>query len=84
VSCIVLLWWLFFFFWSLGMIPACSFYSIKEVQGYKMLAYGVTLLVEEPRRLGRALSGGDVVRTMEAWCRYFWHCCYVFRHVCHC
>jgi hypothetical protein len=28
-----------------GMIPACSFYSLKEVQGYKMLVYGVTLLV---------------------------------------
>jgi hypothetical protein len=28
---------------SLGMIPACSFYSLKEVQGYKMLACGVTL-----------------------------------------
>jgi hypothetical protein len=28
---------------SLGMIPACSFYSLKEVQGYKILACGVTL-----------------------------------------
>jgi hypothetical protein len=54
-----------------GMIPACSFYSLKEVQGYMMLAYGVTLRVEEPRGLRRALSGGDVVRTVEAWRRYF-------------
>jgi hypothetical protein len=48
-----------------GMIPVCSFYRLKEVQSYKMLACGVTLLVEEPRGLGRALSSGDVVRTME-------------------
>jgi hypothetical protein len=62
-----------------GMVPACSFYRLKEVQGYKMLACGV-----EPGGLRRALSGGDVVRTMEAWSRYFWHCCYVSRHVDHC
>jgi hypothetical protein len=61
----------------LGMILACSFYSLKEVQGYKMLAYGVTLLVEEPGGLGRALSGGDVAGIVEAWCRYFWYYCYV-------
>jgi hypothetical protein len=66
------------------MIPACPFYRLKEVQGYKILASGVTLLVEEPRGLGRALFGGDVVRTVEAWRRYFWHYCYVSRHVCHC
>jgi hypothetical protein len=54
-----------------GMILACSFYSLKEVQGYKMLAYGVTLLVEEPGGLERALSGGDVAATMEAWCCTF-------------
>jgi hypothetical protein len=48
------------------MIPACAFYSLKEVQGYKILAYGVTLLVEEPGGLGRALSGGDVTGTVEA------------------
>jgi hypothetical protein len=59
------------FFGPFGMIPTCSFYRLKEVQGYKILACGVTLLVEEPRGLGRALSGGDVVRTVEAWCRYF-------------
>jgi hypothetical protein len=53
------------------MIPACSFYSLKEVQGYMMLAYGVTLPVEEPRGLGRALSGGGVVYTVEAWRQYF-------------
>jgi hypothetical protein len=51
---------------SFGMIPACSFYSLKVLQGYKMLAYGVTLLVEEPGGLGRALSGGDVAGTVEA------------------
>jgi hypothetical protein len=66
------------------MIPACSFYSLKEVQGYKMLAYGVTLLVKEIGGLGRALSGGDVVCTVEAWRRYFWYCCYMSRHVRHC
>jgi hypothetical protein len=59
------------------MIPACSFYSLKEVQGYKVLACGVTLLVEKPGGLGRALSSGDVVRTVEVWRRYFWYCCYV-------
>jgi hypothetical protein len=36
-----------------------------------MLAYGVTLLVEEPGGLGRALSGGGVVCIVEAWCWYF-------------
>jgi hypothetical protein len=88
VSCVVLLWWCFFFFLvvprPLGMIPACSFYSLNEVQGYKALACGVSLLVEEPGGLGRALSGGNVVRTAEAWRRYFWHYCYVFWYVCHC
>jgi hypothetical protein len=43
-----------------------------------MLAYGVTLLVEEPRGLGRALSSGGVVCTVEAWRRYSWYYCYVF------
>jgi hypothetical protein len=66
------------------MIPACSFYSLKEVQGYKMLAYGVTWLVEKPRGLGRALFGGNMVCTVEAWRQYFWHCCYMSRHVHHC
>jgi hypothetical protein len=42
-----------------------------------MLAYGVTLLVEGLGDLGRTLSGGDVAGTVEAWCRYFWHCCYM-------
>jgi hypothetical protein len=59
------------------MIPACFFYSLKEVYGYKRLVYGVILLVEKPRGLGRALSGGVVVHTVEAWRRYFWYCCYV-------
>jgi hypothetical protein len=86
MSCVVLLWWCFsfFLFGPSGMILACSFYRLKEVQGYKMLACGVTLLVEEPRGLERALSGGDVVHTAETWRRYFWHCCYVFWYVCHC
>jgi hypothetical protein len=66
------------------MILACSFYSLKEVQGYIMLAYGVTLLVEEPGGLGRALSGGDVVRIVEACHWYFWHYCYVSRNGHHC
>jgi hypothetical protein len=29
------------------------------------------LLEKEPRGLGRALSSGDVVYTVEAWCWYF-------------
>jgi hypothetical protein len=29
------------FFGPLGTIPTCSFYSLKEVQGYKMWACGV-------------------------------------------
>jgi hypothetical protein len=57
----------------LRMIPACSLYSLKKVQGYMMLVCGVTL----SRGLGRALSGGDVVCTVKAWRRYFWYCCYV-------
>jgi hypothetical protein len=54
-----------------GVILACSFYSFKEVQGYMMLVCGMTLLVEEPGGLGRALSGGDVACTVEVWCWYF-------------
>jgi hypothetical protein len=65
------------------MIPACPFYSLKEVQGYMMLAYGVSLLVEERGGLERALSGGGVVCTMEAWRWYFWYYCYMFWYVCH-
>jgi hypothetical protein len=46
-SCLafVLLWWLFFFRsrQSPRMILACSFHSLMEVQGYKILACGVTL-----------------------------------------
>jgi hypothetical protein len=53
------------------MISACSFYSLKEVQGYRILAYCVIFLVEEPRGLGRALSGGDMVCTVEVWRWYF-------------
>jgi hypothetical protein len=45
MSCFLLLLWFFFFFLfsSLEMILACSFYRLKEVQGYKMLVCGVTL-----------------------------------------
>jgi hypothetical protein len=60
------------------MIPACSFYSLKEVWGYMMLAYGVSLSLEEPGGLERALYGGSMVCTMEAWRLYFWYYCYVF------
>jgi hypothetical protein len=35
------------------------------------------LLEEEPGGLERALSGGDVVCTVEAWRRYFWHYSYM-------
>jgi hypothetical protein len=42
-----------------------------------MLAYGVILPVEEPGGLGKALFGGGVVCTVEAWRQYFWYCCYV-------
>jgi hypothetical protein len=50
------------FFTVPRMIPVCPFYRLKEVQGYKILAGGVTLLEEEPRGLRRALSDNDVVR----------------------
>jgi hypothetical protein len=33
--------------------PCILLYSLKEVRGYMMLAYGVTLPVEEPRGLRR-------------------------------
>jgi hypothetical protein len=38
--------------WSLlsRTVPACSFYSLKEVHGYKMLECGVTLTGEEAQR----------------------------------
>jgi hypothetical protein len=48
------------------MIHARSFYSLKEVQGNMMLVYGMSLPVEEPGSLRRALSGGGVVSTVEA------------------
>jgi hypothetical protein len=35
------------------------------------------LLEKEPRGLGRALSGGDVVHTVKTWRWYFWHYCYM-------
>jgi hypothetical protein len=53
------------------MIPACSFYSLKEVQGYMMWVFGVSLEVEEPGGLRRALSGGGMICTIEAWRQYF-------------
>jgi hypothetical protein len=33
-------------FSSLVMVTACSFYSLKEVQGYRILVRGVTLVRE--------------------------------------
>jgi hypothetical protein len=33
-----------------GTVPACSFYSLKEVQGYNMLACGVILVGEGAQR----------------------------------
>jgi hypothetical protein len=35
---------------SVGMVHACFFYSLKEVQGYKMLVRGVTLAGEGAQR----------------------------------
>jgi hypothetical protein len=32
----------------------------------------------------RALSGGDVICTVETWRWYFWYCCCMSRHVRHC
>jgi hypothetical protein len=78
-----------FSFSLLGMIHACSFYSPKEVQGYMMLAYGVTLSVEEPGGLGRALSG--TAATCSGTCAIakgvvsvFRHCCDVLCHTWNC
>jgi hypothetical protein len=46
-SCIVLcLWEAFSFFSHRRTVPTCSFYSLKEVQGYKMLVCGVILAGE--------------------------------------
>jgi hypothetical protein len=73
-----------FFFLASRTVPACSFYSLKELQGYKMLVRGRSLLEKQPRGLGGALSGDDMVCTVESWRRYFWHCCYIARHACHC
>jgi hypothetical protein len=60
-----------FFFLASRMVPACSFYSLKEVQGYKMFVRGRSLLEKQPQGLGGALSDGDVVCTVESWRRYF-------------
>jgi hypothetical protein len=62
-----------------GTVPARSFYSFKEVQGYKMFMGDVILVEEGARGLGRALSGGGVVCTVKAWC-----CRYMPRHAHHC
>jgi hypothetical protein len=39
-----------YFFPSLGMIPACFFYSLKEVQGYNMLVRGAIFVGEGAQR----------------------------------
>jgi hypothetical protein len=48
-----------------------------------MSVFGVSLSMEEPSGLRRALSGGGVICTVEAWRWYFWYCCYVFWYVRH-
>jgi hypothetical protein len=65
------------------MVPACFFYSLKEVLGYKMLCVREILVGEAVSGPRGALSGGVVVGTVEAWRRYSWYCCYMLRHVCH-
>jgi hypothetical protein len=50
--CLVLVWGFFFLFHPCPRtVPACSFYSLKEVQGYKMLVRGRSLLEKPPRGL---------------------------------
>jgi hypothetical protein len=68
----------------LGMVPARSFYSFKEVPGYKMFVGDVIFVGEGVRGLGRALSGGGMVCATEAWCWYFWYCRYMPRYAHHC
>jgi hypothetical protein len=34
------------------MVPACSFYSLEEVQGYRMLVCGRSLPGKQPEGLG--------------------------------
>jgi hypothetical protein len=70
-------------FSSSGTVSARSFYSFKEVQGYKMFVGGVILVGEGAQGLGRTLSGGGVVCTVEAWCWYFRYCRYMPRHAHH-
>jgi hypothetical protein len=64
-----------FFFVVVGTIPIPFIVSRR----CRVIECGrvVRPLLEESRGLGRALSGGDVICTVEAWCRYFWYCCYV-------
>jgi hypothetical protein len=52
------------------MVHACSFYSLKEVEGYKMLCVREILVREATSGPQGALSGGVVVSTVEAWRRY--------------
>jgi hypothetical protein len=66
------------------MVHACSFYSLKEVQGYKMLCVREILVGEAASGPRGALSGSVVVGTVEAWCRYSWYCSYMVRHAYHC
>jgi hypothetical protein len=75
------LWICLFSFWN---VPACSFYSFKEVQGDKMFVGSVILVEEGARGLGRALSGGGVVCTVEPWCWYCWYYRYMPRYAHHC
>jgi hypothetical protein len=49
-----------------GMVPACSFYSLKEVQGYKILVCGMILVGERAPRPREGLIWCDVVCTVEA------------------
>jgi hypothetical protein len=65
-------------------VPACSFYSLKEVQGYKTLGMWVILVEEAARRPREALSDGVVVCTVEAWRWYSWYYFYMVWQACHC
>jgi hypothetical protein len=49
VSCVVSLLVVSSFFFP-GTIPVCSFYSLKEVQGYKMLVRGTIFVGEGAQR----------------------------------
>jgi hypothetical protein len=49
-----------------------------------MFVGSVILVGEGAQGLRRALSGGSMVCTIEAWCWYFWYCRYMPRHAHHC